>query len=141
MVNQKRTKRSSSKQLHILLNETKDHDIIDFLAKQTVFNHTALTKLALRNLITSYGNVDLMSLFNNLGSNSSKSTLENALGNVKSKKHTNKEHHYNSKPKQKNNEETGRKQKKKSDSGFNKTAKPIPMDQLKFLDPDNLDDL
>lgn len=46
MVNQKRTKRSSSKQLHILLNETKDHDIIDFLAKQTVFNHTALTKLA-----------------------------------------------------------------------------------------------
>ena len=139
MVNQKRTKRSSSKQLHILLNETKDHDIIDFLAKQTVFNHTALTKLALRNLITSYGNVDLMSLFNNLGSNSSKSTLENALSDVKSKKHTNKEHHYS--PKQKNNEETVRKQKKKSNSGFNKKAKPIPMDQLKFLDPDNLDDL
>lgn len=139
MVNQKRTKRSSSKQLHILLNETKDHDIIDFLAKQTVFNHTALTKLALRNLITSYGNVDLMSLFNNLGSNSSKSTLENALSDVKSEKHTNKEHHYS--PKQKNNEETGRKQKKKSNSGFNKKAKPIPMDQLKFLDPDNLDDL
>lgn len=144
MSNQKQRKNSFSKEKHFLLNENKDHDIIDFLTKQTAFNHTAIIKIALRNLITRYGNVDLITIFDKNASKAPrKPTSSSTHKDEKSNQSTNKSNHHSSHPKAKADEKDNKPlvKKQKKASNLSNESKPIPMDQLKFLDPDNLDDL